>query len=150
MIRKLTASILLASALTALTPFIAVQAATRPEVAESVKAWEGNEGLQVWTLRYGSRNEHKALVQITDIDHDWNKKIQLMDVEEKGERRDYSVQLDGKKFVVLVLNKYNRGEVYLPGESTAHNIYYSNALSAEGNAQYFLTDYLEQQEKSTD
>lgn len=120
---------------------------TRPEVAEFVKAWEGNQGIQVWTLRYGKRSEHKALVQITNADHEWDNKIQLMDVENKGERSDYSVSVDGKKFVVLMINNNNSGELYLPGDRTTQYISYSKSLSDEGNAQHFLTDFLKQEGK---
>ncbi|MFS2225458.1 hypothetical protein [Pantoea sp. B65] len=121
--------------------------APRPEVAESVKAWTGNEGVRVWTLRYGKRADNKALVQITHADHDWDQKIQLMDVENKGDRRDYSVNVDGKKFVVLNLNNANSGELTLPGEGVSRPISYSQLLSDEGNAQYLLTDYLKQEGK---
>ncbi|MDN0124027.1 hypothetical protein QVN60_12650 [Yersinia aleksiciae] len=119
----------------------------RPEVANLVKAWGGNEGIQVWTLRYGPRSDNKALVQITNADHDWDKKIQVMDVDNKEERSDYSVTVSGKKFVVLVINNNNSGQLYLPGEKGNHPIIYSQSLSDEGNAQYFLTDFLKQEGK---
>ncbi|MDR5019690.1 hypothetical protein RF657_14970 [Yersinia rochesterensis] len=119
----------------------------RPEVADSVKAWQGNEGIEVWTLRYGPRSENKALVQITNADHDWDKKIQIMDVEKKDERSDYSVNVNGKKIVVLIINNNNLGKLYLPGEKGDHPIMYSELLSNEGNAQYFLTDFLKQETK---
>ncbi|MHA7849016.1 hypothetical protein [Serratia sp. D1N4] len=119
----------------------------RPEVAERVKAWEGSQGIQVWTLRYGQRSEQKALVQVTNADHEWDKKIQLMDVESKGDRTDYSVSVNGKKFVALVISNGNSGELYLPGENAIHPISYSKSLSDEGDAQYFLTDFLKQEGK---
>ncbi len=124
-----------------------VPAAERPEVAEDVQAWSGEQGMQVWTLRYGPSQDHKALVQITQIDHPWNRKILLAEVEKKGKRRDYSVLVEGKKYNVLIINSNSRGEVYLPGEKESYAVYYNERLSREGNAQYFLTDYL-QQEKS--
>ncbi|MDN0109090.1 hypothetical protein [Yersinia mollaretii] len=122
---------------------------TRPEVANSVKAWEGNEGIQVWTLRYGPRSDNQSLVQITNADHDWDKKIQIMDVENKEGRSDYSITVNGKKFVVLVINNNNSGQLNLPGENGNHPIFYSSSLSEEGNAQYFLTDLLKQEGKLT-
>lgn len=120
-------------------------AAERPEVAENVQAWSGEQGMQVWTLRFGPPQDHKALVQITQIDHPWNRKIQLANVEKKGKRRDYSIEVEGKKYVVLIVNSYSGGEVYLPGEKESYAVYYSENLSREGNAQYFLTDYLQQE-----
>lgn len=121
---------------------------TRPEVAENVKAWESNDGIQVWTLRYGKLSEHKALVQITNVDHEWNKKIQVMNVEKKNGRTDYSITLEGKPFTVLILDKYNYGELYLPDEDSNHPVRYSEYLSAEGDAQNFLSDYLKQKGKA--
>lgn len=124
-----------------------VPAAERPEVAEIVQAWSGEQGIQVWTLRYGPPQDHKALVQITQIDHPWNRKIMLMDVEKKDKRRDYSLSVEGKKYVALIINSYSRGTLYLPGEKEAYSVYYNENLSQEGNAQYFLTDYLQQENR---
>lgn len=120
---------------------------TRPEVADNVHAWSGEQGIQVWTLRYGHPDEHKALVQITQIDHAWKNKIQLMDVDKKGKRRDYSVMVDGKKYVALIITGNNRGELYLPGEAESYNVCFNKELSEEGNAQFFLTDYLQQENR---
>ena len=122
-------------------------AADRSEVAETVQAWSGEQGIQVWTLRYGAPQDHKALVQITQVDHPWNRKIQLMEVEKKGKRRDYSVSIEGKKYVALIINSYSRGELYLPGEKEGYSVSYDENLSQEGNAQYFLTDYLQQEKR---
>ena len=146
MLKKLISLFLLATTLSVITPIATAQPAARPEVAEKVKAWHGTEGIKVWTLRYGPLSDKKALVQITDVDHPWNKKIQLMDVESKGERRKYSIMLEGKKYVVLVMERYSFGEVYLPGESTTYAISYSEELSSRGDAQHFLTDWLNQEE----
>ncbi|CAK9885608.1 MAG: hypothetical protein XXXJIFNMEKO3_02014 [Candidatus Erwinia impunctatus] len=143
--RKFTTSALLFAVLTTALPTMTAYAAPRPEVAEYVKAWQGTEGIKVWTLRYGPRDKHQALVQITGADHDWDGKIQLMNIEDKGARKDYSVMVNGKKYVVLLIDKYNNGEVYLPGEKNEHKVFYSDDLSSQGNAQYFLTDYLNQE-----
>lgn len=141
MLRMFTISLLVLSAAYG----SAAATAIRPEVAENVQAWGGEQGVRVWTLRYGHPDEHKALVQITQIDHAWNKKIQLMDVVKNGKRRDYSVTANGKKYVALITNSDNRGEVYLPGEAESYKVYFNKELSEEGNAQFFLTDYLQQE-----
>lgn len=117
--------------------------APRPEIATSVKAYAGAEGLKVWTLRIGPRTANEALVQIGGIDHDWDMKIQKMQVERVNGSDRYWTSVAGKKFVVLVLRE-GRGEVYLPGEADAHWVSYDADLSGSGNAQHFLTDYLEQ------
>lgn len=119
-------------------------ASARPEVASTVRAWRGEGGVQVWTLRYGPRESNKALVQITNIDHPWEQRIQVMDVQKNDKRKSYSVMVNGERFVVLNMFDVDSGELYLPNEKQAYRISYSESLSSQGNAQYFLTDYLNQ------
>ncbi|WP_390216420.1 hypothetical protein [Brenneria goodwinii] len=115
----------------------------RPPIANIVKAYQGTEGAQVWTLRIGEPAESQALVQITGIDHDWNGKIQEMNVEKLSNSTRYWLNVNNNKFVVLILNQ-GYGELYLPGEAQPVHIGYSKDLSDQGNAQAFLTDYLQQ------
>ncbi|OSM99971.1 hypothetical protein AU509_04180 [Lonsdalea britannica] len=124
----------------------AVCAATdtpRPPVGDNVVAYSGEQGVKVWTLRYGERAANQALVQIDGIDHDWKMRIQKMDVEKTNKDTRYSTQVDGKKFVVLIIHS-GYGELYLPGEAQETMVGYDDTLSQSGNAQYFLTDYLQQ------
>uniref|UniRef100_A0A060SYI3 ARAD1C01430p n=1 Tax=Blastobotrys adeninivorans TaxID=409370 RepID=A0A060SYI3_BLAAD len=133
------------STTTPTTTTTSTPAVPRPEVAESVKVWQGPQGVKIKTLRYGSRGDKQALVQITGADHNWDGKILLANVEHKGARNDYSVEVDGKEFVVLILyQQHNRGELYLPGESGHRYISYSHDLSTQDNAQSFLAEYLKQ------
>ncbi|MDO7896884.1 hypothetical protein [Pseudomonas citrulli] len=126
-----------------LTVFVGIaHAESRPEVAEKVQAYAGEGGVKVWTLRMGARSDNQALVQVEGIDHDWNMKIQKMAVEKTAKDTRYSTTVDGKKFVVLVLQQ-GWGELYLPGEAQALNVGYDESLSSQGNAQAFLTDYLQ-------
>ena len=114
----------------------------RPEVADKVLAYAGESGVKVWTLRIGARSDNQALVQVEGVDHDWNLKIQKMAVEKTSKDTRYSTTVDGKKFVVLVLQQ-GWGELYLPGESQESSVSYDESLSSQGNAQAFLTDYLQ-------
>lgn len=115
----------------------------RPPIANIVKAYQGAEGAQVWTLRIGEPAESQTLVQITGIDHDWNGKIQKMNVEKTANGTRYWLSVNNKKFVVLILNQ-GYGELYLPGEAQPVQIGYSKNLSEQGNPEAFLTDYLQQ------
>ncbi len=56
-------------------------AQARPPVADNVVAYQGQQGIKVWTLRVGERSANEALVQIEGVDHDWNMRIQKMSVE---------------------------------------------------------------------
>lgn len=121
-----------------------VQADQRPEVASRVVAFSGEQGVKVWTLRIGARGDNQALVQVEGVDHDWDMRIQRMAVEKNAGDTRYSTQVDGKKFVVLLVRN-GWGELYLPGETKPLMVGYDNGLSEQGNAQAFLTDYLQAQ-----
>ncbi|MGY4523915.1 hypothetical protein [Pseudomonas sp. TE21394] len=114
----------------------------RPQVADQVVAYTGAQGAKVWTLRIGERAANEALVQVEGVDHDWNMRIQKMQVEKTSRDTRYSTTVDGKKFVVLIVQGSWGGELYLPGEAQALQVGYSQELSQQGNAQAFLTDYL--------
>ncbi|MGY2235274.1 hypothetical protein ACW9ID_09675 [Pseudomonas gingeri] len=114
----------------------------RPDVADKVAAYSGEAGVKVWTLRIGARDENQALVQVEGADHDWNLKIQKMSVEKTSKDTRYYTTVDGQKFVVLILQN-GWGELYLPGEAKALAVAYNEALARQGNAQAFLTDYLQ-------
>lgn len=84
-------------------------------------------------------------MQLVNIDHPWNRKIQIMDVVRENKKKKYTVTLNGNRFVVLSMDGTNIGELYLPNEPHPYRISYSDLLSKYGNAQHFLTDYLSQQ-----
>ncbi len=121
--------------------------ATRPEIAKYVKGYEGQEGVQVWTLRIGPKEANESLVQIANVDNALDKKIIRCKVEPaSGGATSYKTQIDGKSWELLRV-KDGSGELYLPGESSSTWVAYSQSLSQEGNAEHFLTDYLEQEGK---
>lgn len=116
----------------------------RPAVAEKVLAYQSEQGIKVWTLRIGERSAHQALVQVEGVDHDWNMRIQKMDIEQTFKDTRYFTEVNGKKFVALILQN-SWGQLYLPGDTQERAVVYSEDLSSQGNAQAFLTDYLSQQ-----
>lgn len=115
----------------------------RPDVADNVIAYKGQQGVIVWTLRIGDRNANEALVQLEGIDHDWNLKIQKMQVEKTSKDTRYSININGNKFVALIIENKCCGNLYIPGEPQPISVNYSEGISHEGNAQAFLTDYLQ-------
>lgn len=115
----------------------------RPEIGPFVKVYRGSEGIKVWTMRIGSREEQESLVQIRGIDHDWNNVIHKAKLELKGDRTSYVIQVSGKKFVVMIL-EYSSGSVYLPSSSKELRVGYDESLSEEANPEHFLTAFLEQ------
>ncbi|POP41878.1 hypothetical protein CHU32_21680 [Superficieibacter electus] len=119
----------------------------RPEIAKYVKGYQGQEGVQVWTLRIGPKEANESLVQIVNVDNALDKKIIRCKVEPaSGGATSYKTEVEGKSWELLRV-KDGSGELYLPGESSSTWVAYSQSLSQEGNAEHFLTDYLEQEGK---
>ena len=116
----------------------------RPEISRYVKAYTGMEGIKVWTLRIGPLEKNESLFQVSGVDHPWDMRIQKVKTESSARGTTYVATVDGKRFVLMSLEG-NRGELHLPGSHSAKGrIEYDHALSQEGNAEHFLTDYLKQ------
>jgi hypothetical protein len=137
---------LLVSLLVALGTSLSAVAAdpARPEISRYVKAYAGQEGIKVWTLRIGPVEKNESLFQVTGIDHPWDMRIQKVKTEQGERGTKYVANVEGKRFVVMSLEG-NRGELHLPGTNSAKGrVDYDAGLSQEGNAEHFLTDYLKQ------
>lgn len=120
---------------------VSVQAETaRPEVAKRVQAYATADGVKVWTLRYDAREANQALVQVTDVDHALDEKILLATTQATAQDVRYTVQLEGRPHVLLVLNQ-GSGELYLPGVVQTRRVSYDEGLSTQGNPEHFLTAY---------
>lgn len=139
--KKLLVSLLLALG-SSVPAFAADQA--RPEISRYVKAYAGQEGIKVWTLRIGPQDKNEALFQVTGIDHPWDMRIQKVKTEQGERGTKYVATVEGRRFVVMSMEG-NRGELHLPGSNPSKGrVEYDPSLSQEGNAEYFLTDYLKQ------
>ncbi|WP_236032574.1 hypothetical protein [Pseudomonas schmalbachii] len=135
----------MAATLLAMMLSVCVQADSRPAVGAQVKAYSDGQGLNVWVVRFGPRSAQQALVQVTGVAHAWDRQIQKMDVQGVQDEAHYTLPVAGKPFVALTL-RGSSGELYLPGEQQGHPLHYDATLSSNGNAQHFLSDYLEQSE----
>lgn len=122
---------------------VAMADEARPEIADKIFAYSGEQGVKVWVLRVGDRSANEALVQVAGVDNEWNLRIQKAKVEKTNKDTRYSVQKDGKPYEVLRLNR-DIGELYLPGETQALRVGYNDELSMTGRPQAFLTEFLEQ------
>ena len=121
-------------------------AQARPEIARYINAFNGQEGITVWTLRVGATEKSEALVQITGIDHPWDMRIQKMKVEPSQGGNTYLATVDGKRFSVLVMEGAS-GQLYVPGSGEAQStLTYNKDLSEQGNPEHFLTEYLQQKD----
>ena len=126
-----------------IAPAIAAQDTVRPVIGNKIEAYTGRQNVQVKILRVGERSANQALVQISGIDHDWDKRIQRMDIEKTFKDVRYSVEVNGKRHITLIMSN-EIGELYLPGENQQTNIFPNSSLGREGNPEHFLTDFLQQ------
>ena len=84
---------------------------------------------------------NEALVQLEVIDYDWNLKFRRFE-ENTSKRYRYSININGNKFVTLIV-RINAVVTLYPRRTSAISVNYSEGISHEGNAQAFLTDYLQ-------
>lgn len=126
-----------------MVPMIASAEAVRPVIGNKIEAYSGLQNVQVRILRAGERLDNRALVQISGIDHDWDGRIQKMNVEKTIKDVRYSIEVKGKRYLALIMNT-GIGELHLPGESQPVSIFPNSGLALEGIPEHFLTAYLQQ------
>lgn len=123
---------------------VAFAADPRPEIARYVKVYSGENGVTISTLRIGPVSGNEAIVKIVGIDSLKDGRIKKMKVEPRSGGVNYVANVDGRRFVVLVLQG-SSGELYLPGSNEPlGRFFYDERLSGQENAERFLSDYLEQ------
>ncbi|MFT0212912.1 hypothetical protein VQ643_09910 [Pseudomonas sp. F1_0610] len=110
------------------------------EVGKVVYAFEGDLGATVWLLRYDTKENNKALIQIMFVDNELNGKIILAEVDETQKHKHYVIQLNNKPHSLLIQDK-NKIELFLPGEQSNLDLVYNKNLSRAGNPQAFLAEY---------
>ncbi|MEA9578728.1 hypothetical protein SAMN05192589_10293 [Paracidovorax valerianellae] len=115
----------------------------RAEIATQVKTYASTDGVKAWTLRYGPREKNQALIQVTDSDSTIDKKILLATTSTTAKDTRYTVQLNGRPYVLLILNG-SAGELYVPGSQKSTWVRYDEDLSAQSNPEHYLTDYEQQ------
>lgn len=118
-------------------------AAPRAEIATQVKTYASTDGVKAWTLRYGPREKNQALIQVTDSDSAIDKKILLATTTSTAKDTRYTVQLNGRPYVLLILNE-SSGELYVPGSQKPTWVRYDADLSMQSNPEHYLTDYEQQ------
>lgn len=118
----------------------------RPEVSALVEAYEGTKSEKVWITRIGPKHAHEVILQITGIDHELNGKIIKCAIERKDKEKRFITTIDNQRFVIMTLHDATTGYLYLPQEPDDIKIHYSQSLSAEGDSEAFLTNYLQQME----
>ncbi|WP_244672342.1 MULTISPECIES: hypothetical protein [Xanthomonas] len=144
-LRQIPATAVLLAALFGGTVASAHADTPRAEIASQVKTYASKDGIKAWTLRYGPREKNQALIQVTDSDSAIDKKILLATTAATEKDTRYTVQLNGRPYVLLILSG-SAGELYIPGSPNPAWVRYDEYLSAQSNPEHYLTDY-EQQAK---
>lgn len=115
----------------------------RPAVSRYIRAYTGPEGIRVWVLRMVPESKHAALLQIEGIDHDWDRLILKVDVRPMQSGEKFFYLANGKRYEVFT-NEGGTVELLVPGMRERVRLLYNADLSDKGNAQHFLTAYLDQ------
>ena len=125
--------------------------AARPEVGRYCKVYRAGEGLKVLLLRVGTDSKNESLVALDGFDHPWDGKIFKASVVRADGRQEFTIQNNGRPFVVLVFReRYGQSTLFVPKygtEEVERSLVYSEDLSAACKPDILLSQYLNQQAK---
>ena len=130
-------------------PAFAQSNAARPEVGKYCKLHRAGEGLVMSMLQVGPESNHETLVGFNGFDHPWDEKIFKAKVVTADGRQEFTIQDNGRPFVVLVFrDRYAQSTLFVPKYGTElpeRPLVYSQQLSATCDPDIFLSQYLNQQ-----
>ena len=122
---------------------------TRPEVGKFCKLYRAGEGLIVSLIRVGPESNNEVLVGFNGFDHPWDGKIFKANVVTADGRQEFTIQNNGRPFVVLVMReRYGQSTVFVPKygtEQVERPVSYAQELSGQCDPDIFLSQYLNQQ-----
>ena len=91
--------------------------APRPEIGKYCKVYRAGEGLKVLILRVGPEANNESLVCTDGFDHPWDGKIFKAKVVKADGRQEFTIQNNGRPFVVLVFReKYGQSLLYVQAD----------------------------------
>ncbi len=124
---------------------------SRPEVGKFCKLYRAGEGLIVSLVRVGPESNNEMLVGFNGFDHPWNEKIFKAKVVTADGRQEFTIQNNGRPWVVLVLReRYGESTVFVPkygSEQMERPVRYSQELSGQCDPDIFLSQYINQRTK---
>ncbi len=123
--------------------------ANRPEVGKFCKLYRAGEGLIVSLVRVGADANNETLIGFNGFDHPWDGKIFKAKVVTADGRQEFTIQNNGRPFVVLVMReRYGQSTLFVSKygtEQMERPISYSQELSGQCDPDIFLSQYLNQQ-----
>ncbi len=121
----------------------------RPQVGKFCKLYRAGEGLIVSLVRVGPETNNEMLVGFNGFDHPWEGKIFKANVVTADGRQEFTIQNNGRPFVVLVMReRYGQSTVFVPKygtEQVERPVSYAEELSGRCDPDIFLSQYLNQQ-----
>jgi hypothetical protein len=121
----------------------------RPEVGKFCKLYRAGEGLIVSLVRVGAEANNETLIGFNGFDHPWDGKIFKAKVVTADGRQEFTIQNNGRPFVVLVMReRYGQSTLFVSKygtEQVERPITYSQELSGQCDPDIFLSQYLNQQ-----
>jgi hypothetical protein len=122
----------------------------RPAMARYAKGYKGYEGLRIAVSPYADMK--RALVMFYGINHPWDRKIFLCDMNEVqssvNPRIEYQTLIDGQQWNLLIVSPQGTGEAFMKDVKYARPVSYDEETSRDINNEHQLTQYLEQEARA--
>ena len=115
----------------------------KPEIGRYVRAYEGDEGIVVWIMRYGAPAAQTALVQVNGIDHELDHRILKTKIVPQQVGSKYFYEAGGKQYELLRVRESGY-ELQVPGSPRVSPLRYDKELSKAGRPDQFLVEFQEQ------
>ena len=117
--------------------------AGKQEIGRYVRAYEGDEGIVVWIMRFGAPAAQTALVQVNGIDHELDHRILKTKIVPQQVGSKYFYEVGGKQYELLLAGESGY-ELRVPGSPRHMLLRYDKELSKAGRPEQFLAEFQEQ------
>lgn len=88
-------------------------------------------------------NGKQALVKVYGVDHQWDGKVQRVNIRTgRDNRTEYYLQVDGKEYVMMLVDQY-QAQIYLPGMGESY-LRFNGEASRALQPEHLLTEYEQQ------
>ncbi|MGH1352382.1 MAG: hypothetical protein ACRBBN_16465 [Methyloligellaceae bacterium] len=117
----------------------------RPRVDRYALGFTGELGVSVTLLGMGKKDDKEFLMQISGVNHDWDRKIlkvKKVNQNTNGSNHNYQVQ-DGDKTYNAVVVRSRSYTLYLPGIKDSYRLSYDKGIARSVAPEHMLTKYLE-------
>ncbi len=117
----------------------------RPRVDRYALGFTGELGVSVTLLGIGKPEDKEFLLQISGVNHDWDRKIlkaKKVNQNRDGSNHIYQVKMGDKTYNAVVVRS-RRHTLYLSGSSENYGLSYDKGVARSVAPQHMLTKYLD-------